>query len=217
MKSSFIVVGFLSCLTLISCQANKAVVSGEDAKNKSYQVADIPDFPERINSFRRHSGFSYPNRSDGASARYRDKNATNTFIDVFLYPVPSEWNTVRHKDLVIGHYEAIKKDFFDAENFGVYRDVSIVGEHLLKRKDTGSIIVKGSFSYLNNNMESYSIVYLTEGDDIFFKARVVAPDNPAHRTSRMFDEFIVELLEDISDGDISVLQYSATNMTKDFL
>ena len=36
MKSSFFVVGFLSCFTLISCQANKAVVSGEDAKDKSY-------------------------------------------------------------------------------------------------------------------------------------------------------------------------------------
>ncbi len=154
----------LSTLLLYSGCANKSVHSKPILTKKSIKIDDITA-PRKIGVYTLVSQKLYPDKKLGIALRYADEKHKNAFLDCFIYP-KDELDKTLDK-----HY----KDFIDALKFmhqkGEFQSFEILKEDEVML-DSTTKAKRALFRITNKVIPYYSVAYLADLGDKFFKVRI---------------------------------------------
>ena len=127
----------------------------------------------------------------GYSLRFDSKNESLNYADIYVWPAGEEAKGYSHKDLVLGATKASIDDIYSVQKAGHYSNVDIIDRAAYD--NNGMILTVHKIVLLRNNLQSLSLLYITEADGKLLKARITLPDNEPNRNRTDTDQFVVQI------------------------
>ncbi len=153
--------------------------------------------PEQIDDFH-YMGTHYYPEPWGYSLRYQYKHSYSIYSDIYIYPTPEAIKGDPHKDVVTRMSLQAIREIEHAQEKGMYSEFEIISSASYEQ---GSSIVSRADIYLvKDNMESYSLIYLTEYKGKIIKARFVMPDSDSNRNQEAWQSFVQTIFSTIKQN-----------------
>lgn len=156
-------------------------------KNNKPEILDI--LPTNIDEFNYVGYQVYPEKSLGYSIRYAIVNIG--YADVYIYPVPKAALELDSKEIVIESTKAAITDIQYFVSKGIYSEFKVLSQKF--SENNGVITTKIEGSFVKNNLQLYTMLYLTEHSGMLLKARISVNDNETNRSSTGWDSFVGKL------------------------
>lgn len=175
---------FIFMVLLVGCATTHELNSENEHNNKTLKLLDR--LPTQIDEFEYQSYHDYEEPALGYSLRYFIKGLG--YADIYIYPVPEEGRRYSHQNIVIGMAHAAIRDIQYYGETGVYSNVKLLSSQASAHEK--KITSKAELVVTKDNLEYYTLIYLTERSNKLIKARVTVNNNEENRLTKKWDDFI---------------------------
>ena len=169
---------------LAACSSDPQVprLSIEDLAPEILQV-----LPAEIDGFAYQSAKTYPTPW-GYSLRYRLIDNPLVYADVFVYPVPRKIENLDHTERVKAMTDQALVEIRSATEQGDYSEVRLLdGQEF---RILSAYTTRIDLYLVKDNLESFSLLFLTESNDKLLKVRMTMPDNYSNRNNENWQRFV---------------------------
>ena len=120
--------------------------------------------PRKLGGYELQSQKCYENKKLGIALRYANKTKKSAFLDCFVYPKGEDKDLQTHYDSFMSalKFMAKKGEF---RSFEVLKEDEVMLDATTKAK-------RALFKITNKNLPYYSVAYIAEVDNHFFKVRI---------------------------------------------
>lgn len=181
------ILAVLALCALTACSTPVKKSQNDISHGKHYAILDI--LPKEIEGFSFVDTKTYPDPL-GYSLRYRNNKNQLTYADIYIYPIPKEAIGLSHKELVLLATKLAFRDIEYVKKKGSYSRYDIISNDSFGL--LGKTTVHAEISILKDNLVLYSLLYVTESNGKWIKARLTMPDNEANRNNETWHKFVTE-------------------------
>ena len=146
--------------------------------------------PKDVEGFVYKGAKAYPDPW-GYSMRYQLKRNRLVYSDVYVYPVPNTAAGIGSDAIAKRMAELALSEIDLAKEKGFYSEYEIIESREFDLK--GRPVSRSDLYLVKNNLESFSLLFLTESRGMLIKARMTMPDNEANRNSETWQRFVEEV------------------------
>jgi hypothetical protein len=158
----FIKVALLFAVVFYSGCSTKSVK--KPVLTKTHINIDGITAPRKIGEYELQSQKCYENKNLGIALRYANNKSKNAFLDCFVYPRGSD------KDLQT-HYDSFMSALKFMSKKGEFKSFEIIKEDEVML-DSSTKAKRALFRITNKSLPYYSVAYIAEVDNHFFKVRI---------------------------------------------
>ncbi len=200
---------------LISCSHIQTEHQPQAAQTPASQEAEQIEpavarlLPESYLGFEYAGFYVFPQPEMGYALRYYFSR--HNYADIFVYPVPRSILDNSHRDIVFTMASSTNYEIRSLQASAYQRPFETLDETLLEID--GALIAKMSGAFLQNNLQSFTLTYLSEHDKVLMKARITMPDNERNRQSKTWDNFVTHIFTLIASNLAEESQLSAPQLT----
>ncbi len=184
---AIILVALLAACSTTTKNAQLGAINGE-----KLEILDA--LPREIEGFIYRGAKSYPDPW-GYSLRYQLERNQLTYSDVFIYPVPGEAEGYGQKEVVISMSNQALKEIDIAKEQGLYSKYSVINRRTFEIN--GNFTIRIDIFLVKSNLESYSLLFLTESNGKLIKVRMTMADNESNRNNTAWQKFAVKVITTI--------------------
>ncbi len=159
--------------------------------NQAVQPDIVTLLPEDIGAFHYQGFYKYPEPDMGYSIRYQLANGG--YADVYVYPVPTQLRHHQQPAIIRIMTGAALKEIEYYALRGDYADFGVLTKSMLDV--AGQPVARVDGTYSSDNLNLYTLVYLTEHSAKLLKVRLTVLDNFANRESLEWDNFVRTLFD----------------------
>lgn len=178
---------FISILaiTLISCSAPSVKHRSDISNNGQREILNV--LPKNIEGFTYDGVRTYPEPL-GYSLVYRLDGSRLTYSDIYVYPVPGKMSGHTHKQIIDDMSNQALMEIAYAKEKGLYTEFKIINSKTFNLD--GNYVNKVAIYVVKDNVESFSLLYLTQCEGKILKVRMTMPDNEINRHSDRWQKFV---------------------------
>lgn len=180
---------------LAGCVATSGGTRTPSASYKKIEI--VHHVPEESHGFVYQSIKAYPDPW-GYSMRYKYKTSEWIHSDIYVYPVPAGTAGHTSEDITKEMAKQALEEIDLATEKGFYANNKVLGSKEFYLK--GQYINRTELYVLRQNLETFSLLFITEVQGKLIKARVTMPDNPANRNSERWQRFVSDVFAAIIDN-----------------
>lgn len=199
----------ISCSQLQTERQSQAAQTPDNQEAEQIEPAVARLLPESYLGFEYAGFYVFPQPEMGYALRYYFSRYN--YADIFVYPVPRSILDNSHRDIVFTMASSTNYEIRRLQASTYQRPFETLDETLLEID--GSLIAKMSGAFLQNNLQSFTLTYLSERDKVLMKARITMPDNERNRQSKTWDNFVTHIFTLISSNLAEERQRSAPQLS----
>jgi hypothetical protein len=162
----FAVVFYSGCSTK---RASKPVLT------KTHIKIDGITAPRKVGQYELQSQKCYENKNLGKALRYANKSKRNAFLDCFIYPKGEDKDLQTHYDSFMSALKFMNEKG-EFKSFEVLKEDEVMLDATTKAK-------RALFKITNKSLPYYSVAYIAEIGDHFFKVRISNQQVPSFLNS----------------------------------
>jgi len=169
---------------LAACSSDPQVprLSIDDLAPEILQV-----LPAEIDGFAYQGAKTYPSPW-GYSLRYRLVDNPLVYADVFVYPVPQKIENLGHTERVKAMTDEAILEIRSAAEQGAYSEARLLdGQEF---RILSAYTTRIDLFLVKENLESFSLLFMTESNDRLLKVRMTMPDGYSNRNNDNWQRFV---------------------------
>lgn len=153
--------------------------------------------PKNVEGFRYVDYYEYP-EPYGYSLRYLYEKNNMVHSDVYLYPSGIDSKLYSHKEIVLGMTDILMNEFDITVKKGMYSEFRAIKSSSFSVLD--KIVTRNDLYLVRDNLETYSLLFLTESNGRMIKIRMSMPNNTHNRKSTNWQKFANQIIRFILEN-----------------
>jgi hypothetical protein len=170
---------------LTACATPSKINSATESSENTFSIVAV--LPSNIEGFVFQSVKKYPDPW-GYSLRYEFEANNITYADVYIYPVQKGEEGRSHENIVDTMYNQSIAEIRYATQQGGYSEYSIIKNKSFRV--SARKVIRADVFLVKNNLESYSLVFVTESNSKLMKVRMTMTDNESNRKNDNWQRFV---------------------------
>lgn len=185
----------ISVALLTACSTVTKIESPVESNENTFAIVDV--LPTEIEGFVYRGAKSYPDPW-GYSLRYQFEKNHVTYADVYIYPVPKGMEGRSHEGIVAAMSNQAIEEIGYATEQGAYSEYNVIENRSFKV--SARQVIRTDVLLVKNNLESYSLLFITESNAKLIKVRMTMADNESNRKNGTWQKFVESIFTTIIDN-----------------